>query len=172
MGVLAEYLKTEAEQLRKELQKREEAVQEWSTAVYLLYDQLERWVREADEGTSLLSIGRWPRPTFQEPRLGVYELDCLQIALGASSRRAEVRPRARHVVAMIRPPGQDARRADGTVEVRNGGLAEYYLFRLKEPAGDRWYIQSDARWHSDPLNNDVEELTAERFEAALLRVIQ
>ncbi|MDY3557202.1 hypothetical protein R5W24_006389 [Gemmata sp. JC717] len=174
MGVLAEYLRAEAEQLREELHKREEAVREWLSAVGQLYDRLERWARDADGGVGLLCTVRMPRVTLQEPRLGVYELDCLRISLGvAGNRRAEIRPRARYVVATIKPPGEETRRADGTVEIRGaGGVTEYYLFRLKGPGEDRWYIQSHARWHSNMLNNDVEELSAERFEAAMLQVLQ
>jgi hypothetical protein len=175
MGVLTEYVRKEAEQLKKEIHKREEAVKEWTAAVGRLYDQIERWIKDADSGVGLLHVGRLSRPTFQEPRLGGYELDCLGIAIGdggISSRRAEIRPRARHVIAAIRPPGKEPRRADGMVEIRSGTVADYYLFRLIENGEDRWYIQSVAKWNSDSEYGIVEELDRERFEAAILNVIQ
>jgi hypothetical protein len=83
-----------------------------------------------------------------------------------------VAPRARHVVATIKPPGKEPRRADGMAEIRDGSSAEYYLFRLKEPDGDRWYIQSVTRWNADPEYGHVEELDRDRFEAAILHILK
>ena len=170
MGVLSEYVRKEAEQLRKEIYKREESVREWTSSIYKLYDQIEQWVKDADGGAGLLEVVRAPRATFQEPRLGVYELECLQIAV-ASSRRAEIRPRARHVIATIKPPGKEPQRADGMIELRDGNMADYYLFRLREVDGDHWYIQSVARWNADPSDSSVEELDRDGFEAAILRIV-
>jgi hypothetical protein len=170
MGVLADYVSKEAEQLKAEVHQREEAVKEWTAAVERLYSQLEQWVTEADGGRGLLRAGRMPRPTFQEPRLGVYELDCLQVGIG--SRRAEIRPRARHVIATLKTPGKEPRQADGMAEIRDGSSAEYYLFRLQEQDGDHWYIQSVARWNADPEYGKVDELDRDRFEAAILRILK
>jgi hypothetical protein len=170
MGPLAEYVQKEAEQLRKEAHRQEEAVKEWEEAVSRLYERLAAWVTAADGGNHLLRVTKAGGPIIQEPRLGLYEFDNLVISLG--SRRIIVAPRARYVVATIKPPGKDSRRADGTVEIRGGSVIDYHLFRLKEADGDHWYIQSDARWHADPRNNDVEELNSDRFEAAILRVLQ
>ena len=50
MGSLAEYLKTEVEQLRAEMTRRQENLEEWNTAIHRLYDQLEAWLKEADNG--------------------------------------------------------------------------------------------------------------------------
>ena len=171
MGVLTEYVRNEAEKLKKEVHRQEEAVKEWKEATDRLHEQLGAWVAAADGGNHLLRVTTNGGPFLQEPRLGLYELDNLVISLG--SRRAVIAPRARYVATVIKPPGKEPRRADGTVEVRGtGGVALYYLFRLKEPDGDHWYIQSDTRWHADPLNNDVEELNADRFEFAILSVLQ
>lgn len=175
MGVLADYMQKEAEQLKNELHRREETVKEWTTAVDRLYAQIEQWVGDADGGRGLLRVGRVPRVTFQESRLGVYELECLQIAIGhitTGNRRAEVRPRARHVIATIKPPGQEPRRADGMVEIKGEAVAEFYLFRLSDDGSDRWYIQSVARWNADPEYGNVDEFDQNRFEAAILAVLQ
>ena len=58
------------------------------------------------------------------------------------------------------------------VEIRDGSSAEYYLFRLKEEGGDRWYVQSVARWNADPEYGHVEELDRDRFESAILRILK
>jgi hypothetical protein len=170
MGVLTEYVRKEAEQLKKEIHRREEASKEWTASINQLYGLLESWVRDADGGRGLLGARRMPRATLQEPRLGVYELDCLQIGIG--SRFAEIRPRGRYVVATIKPHGKGPRPVDGMVEIRDGGMADYYLFRLNDPDGDHWYIQSVARWNADPEYGNVEELDRDRFEAAILRILK
>jgi hypothetical protein len=57
MGVLTEYVRKEAEQLRKELHGQEEAVKEWKNATDRLYEQLVAWVAAADGGNHLLRAG-------------------------------------------------------------------------------------------------------------------
>jgi hypothetical protein len=173
MGVLAEYVKDKADSLLDESSKVEAATREWQDAIGALYAQLRGWIEQADGGTGLLRAKPRAGDILHETRLGVYSLDQIVISLGG--RASVVAPRARYVVATIKPPGQEPRAADGIVEIRSGaGAAEYYLFRAagSTPAGDRWYIQSDARWHGDPLNNDVEELTSDRFEQAVLSILR
>lgn len=171
MGVLAEYVKKEAEHLQARLDRQKEAAGEWFDAIERLYRTLSEWVTVADSDSGLLRAERKPGDIIQEPRLGVYTLDKLVVSLGG--RKCAIVPRARYVVAAIKPPNREARQADGTVTLKSeGGTVEYYLFRLKDVDQDRWFIQSDTRWHADPLNNDVEELNSDRFEAALLRVLQ
>ncbi len=169
MGVLAEYVKKEAEQLKAEVGKQEAARTEWLSALQKLRQQLTEWVHAADGGLGLLRTSS-RLLTFHEPRLGVYETEVLGVRLG--SRGAEVVPRARHVVATIRPPGKEPLRADGMVEIRGGAVADYYLFRLVENGTDRWYIQSVGRWNSDPEYGLVDELDRDRFEQAILFILK
>ena len=54
MGVLAEYVKQKAAQLRDEQQRVNEAGREWKEAVGRLYARLQGWVAAADGGEGLL----------------------------------------------------------------------------------------------------------------------
>jgi hypothetical protein len=169
MGPLAEYLKTEAEHLRAEAGKRGEAKAEWLMALERLYRQLEQWTAEADGGLGLLERF-YTTQIYNEPRMGVYETNVLTIGLG--NRWVKVVPRARYVVASIRPPGQEPRRADGMVEIKGESSAEYYLFRKKTEGGDEWFIRNVDQWNSDSVSGTVEPLDRNQFEAALLRILQ
>jgi hypothetical protein len=169
MGPLAEYLKNEAEHLRTEAGKREEAKAEWLKALTQLYRLLDEWVVEADGGLRLLQRLQKSQ-SCNEPRLGVYEINVLHIGLGNSW--VKVTPRARYVIANIRPPGQEPRRADGMVEIKSESSPEYYLFRKKTEGGDEWFIRNVDQWNSDPVPGTVEPLDRDRFEAALLRMFQ
>jgi hypothetical protein len=174
MGVLTEYVRKEAEQLQGELGRREESRKEWLEAFARLTDRMKEWVTAADGGLGLLEATGGQTYTRQEAALGVYTLTSLLITLGGqhSGRAAEVVPRARYTSATIKPPGKEARKADGMAEIRDGSSAEYYLFRLKEEGGDRWYIQSVTQWNADPEYGKVEELDRDRFEAAILRILK
>ncbi len=174
MGVLAEFVRKEAEQLRGEVNRRAGNLKEWERAVAELNDQLRKWVAEADGGHQLLEA----QPLEQFPRheslLGEYRVPGLSITLGGklTGRAADIVPRARYVMATIKPPGESPRRADGMVEIKSGSNPEYYLFRLADPSGDRWFIRGVTQWNADPEYGTVEPLTSDRFEAALLSVLR
>lgn len=179
MGVLAEYLKTEGEHLRTERQKRQEAIEEWQASLDRLYSQLSGWLEAADGGQGLVGGHTQYRYSVQEPRLGMYWTKKLTVLMGAFEEGvgvavAEVVPRARFVLATLKPNGRESRAADGMVELRegrDGKIADYYLFRWKNPDGDEWFICSDAVWNSRDYGN-VDPLTAETFEAAVLSTVQ
>lgn len=174
MGVLTEFVQKEAEHLRSESNRREDAQREWTLAFAKLTDTLKQWVKEADGGLGLLEATGGSAYVRQEGQLGRYSLTSLIITLGGqqSGRMAEVAPRARYVAASIKPAGADSRRADGMVEIKDGSVPEYYLFRLKDEGGDRWFIQNVAKWNADPEYGNVEELTRDRFESAILRILK
>lgn len=176
MGVLAEYVRNEAEQLRANLIRRRENLEEWLGAISKLYDQLESWIREADAGIQLLGTDRESTTeTISEPRLGNYDVKTLWVVLGAglgAARQAWIVPKSRYVSAVIQPPGREPRRADGIVQINQRSVSEYYLFRWKSDAGDEWFIRGDKAWHASPNDNTVEPLDRDRFEAAMLRVLQ
>jgi hypothetical protein len=170
MGKLTEYVQAEAGRLKAEFDKQVEALEEWEAAVTRLYDQLEMWLRDADGGHGLLRTGRERSSIVHDPSLGTYRAETLAIALG--ERAAELVPRARYVGAAIRPPGREPRRADGRVDLRDGSTAHAYLFRLRNPSGDEWFIRAVWLWNSDSEFGTVEPLDRDRFEAALLGVLK
>lgn len=175
MGVLAEYVRKEVDQLRAEGAKRKELLDEWLASVSKLFDQLEAWVAAADGGLGILGCNRSTTKEFiSEPRLGNYDAHLMWIVLGGAlgSRKAVIVPKARFVSAVIEPLGRQPRRADGIVEIRDRSTAEYYLFRWKGEGGDEWFIRSVNAWNMSPLDNAVEPLDRDRFEAAVLQVLQ
>jgi hypothetical protein len=175
MGVLAEYVRKEADHLRAEAARRKELLDEWLAAVSKLYEQLEKWIREADGELGILSFNRsQTQDSISEPRLGNYVANQVHVNFGGAigNRRAIVVPKARFVSAVIQPVGREPRRADGMVEIRDGSMAEFYLFRWKTESGDEWYIRSVASWNAKPGDNTVDPLDRDRFEAAILQVLQ
>ncbi|HEX4610425.1 MAG TPA: hypothetical protein VH092_19700 [Urbifossiella sp.] len=170
MGKLAEYVRTEAGRLKAEIDKQAEAVAEWKAAVGRLYAQLQIWTAEADGGYGLLRLRIGRTVSVNDPGLGAYDAEVLTVALG--SRTADIVPRARYVAAAIRPPGREPRRADGKVEITDGAAATAFLFRLKGPAGDEWFIRPVWLWNSDPAFGTVEPLDREQFEAVVLGILQ
>lgn len=75
MGALAEYVRKEAELIRTELSRREDAKKEWETALGLLTDRLRQWVNEADGGLGLLeAVGGRPAGEPADPDRSPYRL--------------------------------------------------------------------------------------------------
>jgi hypothetical protein len=178
MGVLAEYLKTEAENLKAQRQKQKDAVEEWQQCLSRLIAMLGGWISAADAGLGLLSTRVEPH-SAEEPRLGHYLACKLSILFGdvpsgSAWTVAEVVPRARHVVSVIHPTGRKPRWADGMVVIREGRLATHYLLRWREEGGDEWFICSDAEWDETRPSEEgrVKPLTADLFELAVLRAVK
>jgi hypothetical protein len=180
MGVLTEYVRKEVDQIRAEMARRKELLDEWLAAISKLYDQLEQWIADADGGVGILGVNRRTTTQFtSEPRLGHYEVPVMWVTFGGAigSREAVIVPKSRYVSFVIHPPGREPCRADGLVEIQQGAhsrssFPEYYLFRLKSPGGDEWFIRSVNAWNADPNDIKVEPLDRDRFEAAMLQVLQ
>jgi len=180
MGVLTEYVRKEVDQIRAESARRKELLDEWLAAISKLYEQLEVWTLDADGGLGILGCNRSTTKQFiSEPRLGNYEAQVMWITFGGAfgNRSAMLVPKSRFVSSVIQPPGSPSRRADGIVEISSGltnrtSVAEYYLFRLKADAGDEWFIRSVSAWNASPSDSTVEPLDRDRFEVAMLQVLQ
>lgn len=173
MGVLAEYLKTEAGHIRTERQFRKDAVQEWNESLKRLYSTLTGWVQVADGGLGLIG-GRVEQYRTEEPKLGPYLCHKLVVLWGDELSGggipvADVIPRARFVAATLKPVGREPRAADGMVEIRASRITTHYLFRWANP--DEWFICTHAEWQSREFGA-VHPLTAEAFEAAVLGAVQ
>lgn len=180
MGVLTEYVRKEADQIRAEMARRKELLDEWLAAISKLYDQLEAWIKEADGGIGLLGINRHTTTQLiSEPRLGHYNVNLMWITFGGAigSREAIITPKFRYTSFVIQPPDRQPTRADGLIEIHSSPInrssfPEYYLFRLKGEGGDEWFIRSVTAWNANPNDIAVEPLDRDRFEAAMLQVLQ
>jgi hypothetical protein len=164
MGKLRDLLTTEAEKFRKEKEKRQQTLNEWMGLLGGLFNQIDVWLKASDPD-GLLDVTA-ETATINDPALGEYKAPIRRIALGDKS--VEIVPRARYVVASIRPPGAEKPvRAQGLVEIRAAGWASYYLFQLP---GGNWYIQT-ASHNVRGFDNPVQPLDPDRFEAALASLL-
>jgi hypothetical protein len=178
MGVLAEYLRTEAEHLRAERQQRKDVIVSWEHALGRLFQRLDRWIRDADAGLGLLAA-RQDEHAVEEPKLGKYWSRKLTILFGdvqsgTARTVAEVVPRARFVVSTVQPLGHPPRAADGMVIIREGRLATHYLFLLTSPGAEDWFICTDAEWDEVRASEEgrVKPLTSDLFETAVLGAVR
>lgn len=163
MGVLAEYLKTESEQLKKDKLRRGEILQEWLDALGGLYGQIQEWLAVCDpEGLIDRTIEHKPG---EELAFGDYQVPVLKLTL--VDRIVRFLPVARFMAATVRQPGQPTPvRVQGGVELRGRGMRICYLFRLPDGTDEKWYIQKEFE-NLNVSGNDVVQLNADRFEAVL-----
>ena len=160
MGVLAVYLRTEAEQLKAEKVKRRAVVREWVDSLNDLYRQVQEWLTSCDpENLIDRTIEQTPG---RELAFGDYQVPVLKMTLVDRSVRFE--PVARFMAATVRPPGQDApTRVQGGVQLRGLGGRTCYLFHLSD---GKWYIQKEFE-NLRTSGNDIVLLDADRFEAVV-----
>lgn len=164
MGKLRELLTAEAERFRTEKSKRQQTLNEWLGLLNDLFGQIDGWLKASDPG-GLLDVTA-DTMVINDPALGEYKAPIRRIALG--DKAVEIIPRARYVVASIRPPGEPPVRAHGLVEIRSRGWPSYNLYQLP---GGHWYIY-DLSKNLRESGNDVEPLDAERLEAALASLLR
>lgn len=160
MGVLAEYLKAESEQLKAEKAKRRALLREWVDSLNDLYARMQQWLAACDpENLIEHSIELVPGP---ELAFGDYKVPVLKLTL--VDRSVQFEPMARFMAATVRRPGQQtAERVQGGVQLRGLGGRTCYLFRLSDGS---WYIQREFE-NLPASGNDVVPLDADRFEAVV-----
>ena len=99
MGVLAEYLRTEAEQLKAEKVKRRAVVREWVDSLNDLYRQVQEWLTSCDpENLIDRTIEQTPG---RELAFGDYQVPVLKMTLvdrSASAARAGAASSSSYVV--------------------------------------------------------------------------
>jgi hypothetical protein len=159
---LKDFLKQKASLYAAESEKNRQIVEEWQSAVDRLFTQLEGWLDAADpEG-----IIRRERSQIEvtEPGLGRYPISRLN--LRAFGEWVGLIPKARKTVKRAAPqqkgaPEQATGRVDVTDEIRR-----YVLYRFGLGTEERWFIDDTA------TNTELQPLTAERLESALLGYFQ
>ncbi len=159
---LRDFLQEKAAQYAAESEKNREVIEEWQAAVERLLTQLEGWLGAADPN----GIIRHERSQIEvaEPGLGRYPISCLNIR--AFGKWVGLIPKARKTVKRAAPqqrgaPEQATGRVDITDEIRR-----YVLYRFPQGADEQWFMDDTA------ANSDLQPLTADRFESALLGYFQ
>jgi len=159
---LRDFLKQKAALYAAESEKNRADIEEWQAAVERLLAQVEGWLATADpEG-----IIRHTRDQIEvtEPGFGRYSISRLN--LRAFGKWVGLLPKARRTVKRAAPqqkgaPAQATGRVDITDEIRR-----YVLYRFSHGTDEQWCMDDTA------TNSDLQPLTAERFEAALLSYFQ
>jgi hypothetical protein len=163
MGKLRDLLKAEGDRYRSEKAKRQQVLKEWLDQLESMFAQIDAWLKASDPDGLLDVVAE--TGTINDPALGEYKAPMRRITLGEKS--VEIIPRARFVMASIKPPGEPPVRAQGLVDIRSVGGTDYNLYLSP---GGRWYIRDV--FHDPEDDSDDEPLHAEQFEAALARLLQ
>ncbi len=159
---LRDFLKQKAALYTAENEKNRSVIEEWKAAVERLFALLEKWLDAADpEGI----IGR-ERSQIEvtEPGLGRYSISRLN--LRAFGKWVGLIPKAQKTVKRAAPqqkgaPEQATGRVDITDEIRR-----YVLYRFGYGTDEQWFMDDTA------ANSELQQLTADRFESALLGYFQ
>jgi hypothetical protein len=165
MGVLAEYLRTESEQLKADKIRRRDLLQDWLASLNALFQQMETWLISCDPERLIdRTIEEIPGPelVYGDYRLPVWKLTLVD-------RSVTFEPVARNMAAKARAPGQElATRVHGGIQVRGFGGRVSYLFRL---ADGQWYMQKEFE-NLRVVGNDVVPLDSERFEILVRKAFE
>lgn len=159
---LREFLTHKAALFTAESEKNRLIIEEWQGAVDRLFSHLDTWLGAADpEG-----IIRRERSQIEvtEPGLGRYSIDRLN--LRAFGKWVGLVPKARKTVKRAAPQQQKApEQATGRVDITDE-IRRYVLYRFSHGADEQWFIEDTA------AKSELQPLTADRFESALLSYFQ
>lgn len=166
MSALTRFLQEEVERLQAVWPERQAKMKDWQEAVKQLMTQLAGWIRDADP-KQLIRVNDHESQWLREAGLGYYAVP--RLLLEWDTQRVWVVPKARNVVAFLRPePDAPERQADGLVIITDAPPSGdrlpapvYNLYRLAEPTGDRWFIRH-------PLEDAAQLLDRDRFEAVMV----
>ena len=160
--LLRDFLKQKASQYEAEAEKNKGVIAEWQVAVDKLFKRLQEWLAAADpEGVIRPELSRIE---VTEPNLGRYPISRLN--LRAFSKWVGLIPKARKTIKRATPQQQGApEQATGRVDITDE-IRRYVLYRFTNGADDEWFIDNPA------MTGEMQPLTSERFEAALLSYFQ
>ena len=142
-SVLAEFLKDKARVWRASEAERAQSLADWKQAIETLLTRIREWVTLADtEGVVAIRMSDVERV---EERFGRYTVPVLTIDFGP--RWVHVIPVARFAIGVVPGPDGGDRSAAGCValsdhETPDAAYPSYRLYRLADPAGDRWFISA------------------------------
>jgi hypothetical protein len=160
--LLRDILKRKAASYAAESEKNRQEIEEWHTAVERLFTKLEEWLQAADPD-GFIQRER-SQIEITEPGLGRYRISRLN--LQAFGKWVGLIPKARKTVKTAAPqqrgaPEQATGRVDITDEIRR-----YVLYRFGQGADTQWLMDDPA------TRSELQPLTADRFESALLGYFQ
>jgi hypothetical protein len=159
---LRDFLKQKAALYAAESEKNRQIIEEWQAAVDRLFAQLEVWLAAADPEGIIRRVRSQVEVT--EPSLGRYSINRLD--LRAFGKWVGLIPKARKTVKRAHPPQQVApEQATGRVDITNE-IRRYVLYRFSHDTDEQWFIDDPA------TSSELQPLTADRFESALLGYFQ
>jgi hypothetical protein len=159
---LKDFLKQKAVLYKAESEKNGQLVEEWRGAVDRLFTQLEAWLGTADPEGIILRERSQVEVT--EPGLGRYPISRLN--LRAFGKWVGLIPKARNTAKRANPQQTGApEKATGRVDITDE-IRRYVLYRFNAGTDERWFMDDTA------ANSELQPLTADRFESALLSYFQ
>jgi hypothetical protein len=157
-----DFLEQKAALYAAESEKNRHVIEEWQAAVERLFTQLEGWLG-ADDPEGIIRHER-SQIEVTEPGLGRYPISRLN--LRAFGKWVGLIPKARKTVKRAAPQQQGApEQATGRVDITDE-IRRYVLYRFGQGTDERWFMDDTA------ANSELQPLTADRFEAALLGYFQ
>ena len=159
---LRDFLKQKAALYATEDEKNKLTIEEWQGAVDGLFTRLENWLIAADP-ERIIQRER-SQIEVNEPGLGRYSISRLN--LQAFGKWVGLIPKARKTVKRAAPQQQGApERATGRVDITDE-IRRYVLYRFRQGEEEQWFI------HDTTSDGEMQPLTAERFESALVGYFQ
>lgn len=139
MGTLTDFLNEQAEIQRRHGNETKQIKQDWVQAVNRLVDQMESWLRQADQSRILeIQVDGVER---REERIGRYTARRLTVRLGA--REVEIGPVARFIVAAPPAVFHLPSKPQGRVDITDGG-DRVSLYLIPDAPEGRWVMIDEA----------------------------
>lgn len=152
MPSLADFLKEKTEEWQSVFSKTKSVRDEWIRDVNQLVDDMEKWLRAADQNEILdIDVEEIEK---REEKIGYYCVRGMTIRLGP--REVRIKPVARFVIIAFLNQLQLS--PQGRVDITNGEK-QYLLYHLHDPAGKRWISVSPTR--------EVRDFDQQAFESAI-----
>ena len=159
---LKDFLKQKAALYSAESENHRLIIEEWESAVDRLFTQLEEWLGALDPEGFI----RHKRKQIEvsEPGLGRYSISRLD--LSAFDKWVGLIPKARKTGKRAAPPQKGApEQATGRVDITDE-IRRYVLYRFPNGTEEQWFIDDTA------MNTELQPLTSDRFESALLSYLR
>jgi hypothetical protein len=160
MSVLADYLKTEAGNIRDESARLKAAKLDWQRAAQDLVNRMTEWLLQSDPDR-LLQVKQTDH-VFEDYDVGSHVVKGVSITLGRGTVR--ITPSPLEVLGVIQVPGETGRRRIDGRFVFDNGTDRIPLYRVKEGDRDVWLW-----WTHGGVGKPFDR---ESFEATIVSLLQ